>query len=94
MSDDKLRLLIQSLGASLFDDFESPTGTVAMLFSETIKFRDKLKEETGETLTVEDTQIALNALEKHLKGGLLPDSLTSEQKALTQIWIDRLTIFS
>ncbi len=94
MSDNKLRLLIQSLGASLFDDSENPTGTVAMLFSETIRFRDKLKDETGTTLTVEDTQIALNALEKHLEGESLPDFISSEQKALTQIWIDRLTIFS
>ncbi len=93
MWDDELRLLMQSLGASVLDDQANPTGAVAMLILETVKFRDKLKEETGEILTVADTRCALDALEDYLNGRPLSKELTLEQKALVQIWIDRLTVF-
>jgi hypothetical protein len=93
MYDDELTLLMQSLGASVLEGQANPTGAVAMLISETVKFRDKLKEETGETLTVGDTRAALDALEDYLNGKPIPKELTAEQKALVQIWIDRLTVF-
>ena len=93
MPDKDIRLLIQALGSQLFEDQSDPSGTVAVLISETVKFRDKLKEETGDILTVADTKVALDGLEKHLHGEPLPGDLTPEQKTLTQIWIDRLTIF-
>ena len=94
MRDDELKLLMQSLGVSVLESQVNPTGAVAMLISETVKFRDKLKEETGDILTVADTRAALDALENYLNGQLLPDDLTPEQKALVQIWIDRLTVFN
>jgi len=91
--DDELKLLMQSLGASILESQANPTGAMAMLISETVKFRDKLKEETGEVLTVGDTHAALDALEDYLKGHAFSNDLTPEQKALVQIWIDRLTMF-
>jgi len=94
MWDDELRLLMQSLGISVLESQANPTGAVAMLISETVKFRDKLKEETGDILTVADTRAALDALENYLNGQPLPEELTPEQKALAQIWIDRLTVFN
>lgn len=94
MWDDELRLLMQSLGISVLESQANPTGAVAMLISETVKFRDKLKDETGDILTVADTRAALDALENYLNSKPLPDDLTPEQKALAQIWIDRLTVFN
>ncbi len=85
---------MQSLGISVLESQANPTGAVAMLVSETVKFRDKLKEETGDILTVADTRAALDALENYLNGKPLPKELTPEQKALVQIWIDRLTVFN
>ncbi len=94
MADDELRLLFESLGALVLEKQTNPTGTVAMLISETVKFRDKLKDETGEILTVADTRTALDALENFLNGMPFPKELTPEQKVLAQIWIDRLTVFN
>jgi hypothetical protein len=94
MWDDELRLLMQSLGISVLESQANPTGAVAMLISETVKFRDKLKEETGDILTVADTRAALDALENYLNGQPFPKELTPEQKALAQIWVDRLTVFN
>jgi len=73
---------------------QDPRGVISILITETIKFRDKLKEETGIILTVADTRIALDALQNYLVTDKLQKNLTSEQKTLTQIWIDRLTIFN
>lgn len=93
MSDDAFNLLMQSLGGQLFNRESDPTGVVAVLVTETLRFRDKLKEDAGIILTVEDTRLALDALESYLHEQPFPEGLTSEQKALAQIWIDRLTTF-
>ena len=94
MLDDRLKLVIQALGEQLAVPGRDPRATVAILLSETVKFRDKLKQETGQVLTVGDTQTALDALDEHLRGQSIPDGLTAEQRALTQIYIDRLTLFA
>ena len=61
--------------------------------SETVKFRDKLRQETGTVLTVGDTRTALEALECALKKQPIPTDLTSEQQALFQTYVNRQTIF-
>ncbi len=94
MSNEELRLLLESLGAQVVGSQKNPTAAVAVLISETVKFRDKLKEETGEILTVADTRVALDALECYLNSEQFPDDLTSEQKTLARIYVDRLTLFS
>jgi len=93
MNDDALRLLLQALSRQFVGPGEDPRGTVAILMSETVKFRDKLKKETGRILTVVDARNALDALEAHLGGQPWPDDLTIEQKALARIYIDRMTLF-
>ncbi len=64
---------------------------MAVLLSSTIKFRDKLKAETGLILTVKDTQKALAGLETFFVTDTLPEDLTPHQRKLAQLWIDRLT---
>ena len=93
-SEAQLRLLMESMRANIVEDKDpAATQVVNTLITETLRFRDKLLEERGEILTVADTRAALEALDRHLSGEDEPPGLTSEQKALAQIWIDRLTIF-
>lgn len=94
MFEDNFRMLLDSLGGQVLDSHRDPSPTLAVLMTETIRFRDKLKADTGETLTVEDTRIALDALEHYLINETFPNDLTAEQKALAQIYVDRLTVFS
>jgi hypothetical protein len=93
MSDEALSLLMQSFGLQILSEESDPRGIVAVLMTETTRFRDKLKGETGAVLTVDDTRVALDALEQYLEGKELPYKLTSEQRALAQIYVDRLTTF-
>jgi hypothetical protein len=92
ITEEQLRLLVDSI-TSQAADRDRAKKVANMLIRETVRFRDKLKQDTGEILTVGDTRIALKALDQHLNGLDLPADLTPEQKALTQIWIDRLTLF-
>ncbi|MGH8016511.1 MAG: hypothetical protein ACREBV_09985 [Candidatus Zixiibacteriota bacterium] len=92
MDTQKIHLLLNSLGGQIVTD--SKAGDVlSLLVKETVKFRDKIKEERGVVLTVADTRLALEGLEKYLKGEEWNQNLTGEQAALLQIWIDRITIF-
>jgi hypothetical protein len=84
---------MESLGVDMLKDRQNARRVMNILSEETVKFRDKLKEETGTILTVGDTRAALEGLERHFEGKPLPGELTSEQKALVQIWIDRLEVF-
>ena len=81
------------MSGQLVTNGQKPTQVINMLIRETVKFRNKLKEETGDILTVGDTRVALDALGTQLEGGKLPSEMTPEQRALTQIWIDRITLF-
>jgi len=93
MREDEIRLLLESLGAQILESQADPTGALAVLVSETIKFRDQLRHDTGAVLTVNDTRKALDALESYLKGRGLPGGMSDEQSALVQLYVDRLTLF-
>ena len=93
MPDEEYRLLIKALGGQMFEDNPNINTVLKNLITDTVHFRDKLKEETGQVLTVEDTRLALDALDTHLKGEKFPEGLTPEQKALAQIFIDRVILF-
>lgn len=94
LSEGQLRLLVESMrDALLRENHPDPQQVVNTLINETLRFRDKLLQERGEILTVGDTRASLEALECHLNLQPAPMTLTPEQKALAQIWIDRLTIF-
>ena len=90
---DALIDLIESMGKHFPGSKSDPTATVAVLISETTKFRDRVIQESDQTLTVADTRAALNGLEAHLHGNPLPENLTPIQKTLAHVYIDRLTSF-
>ena len=93
MSKDDIKLLIKSLGEQIVID-NNAGDILGTLTKETLRFRDKLLEENGLTLTVADTRIALEALEEFFQDKEPSQKLTSEQTSLLQIWIDKITLFS
>ena len=93
MSAEEFKILFNSLGEQFLQQETGQNEVLRNLMKDTLKFRDKLKEETGEILTIEDTRIALSALETHLNGEKFPKNLSPEQKALAQILVDRVILF-
>lgn len=93
MSEGEFKLLFKSLGEQFLEQQPQQNDLLKSLMRETLKFRDKLKEETGDILSIKDTQEALAALESHINGEKFPRNLTPEQKALAQILIDRVILF-
>ena len=93
MSKDDIQLLIKSRGEQIVID-NNAGDILGMLIKETLRFRDKLLEENGLTLTVADTRMALEALEGFFQEREPSQKLTSEQASLLQIWVDKITLFS
>ena len=99
MSDEEYKLLLDSMSDQIFGSQEAIESEkypeiLRKLMKETIKFRDKLKEETGYVLTVDDTRKALGALETHLQNKKASKDLTPEQKVLAQILIDTVVLYN
>jgi hypothetical protein len=63
--------------------------TLNMLIAETVRLRDRLKEQ-GITLTVGETREALEAFQNNLHGVDLPSSLSDIQRELIALWYRRL----
>lgn len=93
MFQDELKLLLKAVGSLILKDYPEPNPILKELVRETVKFRDKLKGETGQVLTVEDARMALDALEAHLQELRPPAALTPEQAELARILIDKVTLF-
>ncbi|MCD6346664.1 MAG: hypothetical protein DRP47_11415 [Candidatus Zixiibacteriota bacterium] len=89
-NDDIIKLFQSQVQGQNHDD---PREVVSILLTETVRFRDKLKKETGEILTVADTRVALNILKHYLDTGSLPKDIRPRQKSLANVWIDRLSLF-
>lgn len=99
MSDEEYKLLLDSMSNQIFDGQENINSEkfpeiLRKLMKETIKFRDKIKEDTGYIITVEDTRKALEELELHLQNKKASKDLTPEQKALAQILIDTVVLYN
>lgn len=98
MPNEEYQLLFDSMGEQLFQNGSivaerNQPEISRMLIKETLRFRDKLKEDIGYTLTVEDARIALNAFETHFIDEKFPKDITSEQKALAKILIDTVVLY-
>ena len=93
MPDEQLKMLLRVFGSQMGKDEAEVTAVTKELIDDTVKFRDKLKREAGIILTIKDTQAALDGLEAALTNQTFPDRLSSEQKALAQIYFDRMTLF-
>jgi len=70
-------------------DLGDHTGIVKILVEETLNLRDRLSQ-SGVTLTVGDTRVALDALEDYLRGVKAEAALTENQRTLYQAWRRRL----
>jgi hypothetical protein len=67
-------------------DLDDDTGMVEILIAETLAYRDLLKEDTDEILSVGDTRAALDALEEFLRDGGQTVDLTNSQQVLFERW--------
>jgi hypothetical protein len=93
MPDDDFKLLIESLAEGMGVADEGSRKVVRKLMEETLKFRDKLLEDSDQTLTVKDVRICLDALEQWLSGDDPPDTLSEVQKSLTKMMADTVASF-
>ena len=70
-----------------------PTESMAVLgklIRLTIAFRDRWKAKTGEILTVEETEKALDIYQAVLKNGQLPEGLDTKTAGLVRLWLKEI----
>ena len=72
------------------ESFDTPEEIKKALEEETLSFRDELLAERGETLTVEDTQRALRAFERLVKGESMLGKVTATQYRLARRFMRRV----
>ena len=92
MPIDDIEQLFASLDNELVETNSSELELLKILMKTTLSFRDKLKE-SGVILTVDDTQLALNALNTHINNQKFPDGLSDIQKQLSKLLIDNFILF-
>ena len=84
MQRDELKKFFARLGE------EASNSTLKMLMATTLSFRDKLKWERGEKLSVADVRLTLFALQEIMDGRQSPLGLRVAQRELLQIWVEAL----
>jgi hypothetical protein len=64
--------------------------TMGQLIRLTLEFRDRLKADTGEIVTVDDTHQALNAYITANKTQSVPDGLNARSEGLLRLWLKEI----
>jgi len=90
MPQDDLR---RFFGELLFEQGEISSESMAVLgklIRLTIDYRDKLKSETGEILTVQETKKATIAYVAALRDGVIPEGLDEKIRNLVRLWLKEI----
>jgi len=85
MARDELKEFLVRLGTG------ANNPVLKSLMQITLKYRDELKWEQGETLTVHDVRVAVDAFLAALEGNEQERTLTANQSTLLRKWIDSVT---
>ena len=90
MNEDKLK---EIFGEFLSDGQYIPADALNLLgrlIRLTIEFRDRLKADTGEIVTVDDTIQALDAYKTACKTKNIPDGLNDKSQGLVSFWLENI----
>jgi len=90
MSSDDLKKYFESIFAEKGEITEGEKNIIMILIDSTLQYRDQLVRNTGKTLTVEETQMALNIYMHAVKTGKLPANLQKKIGQLIRIWLERI----
>ena len=72
MNPDELQIYLNGIFSQESDLSHGEKEIILKLIDSTIRYRDELLRNTGETLTVEETQMALNIYRSVIKTGKIP----------------------
>ena len=90
MEDEDLR---RFLAGVLLDDPDPDSEEMAIvgkLIRLTLEYRDNLKSQKNEKLTVEDTRRALDIYEQVIKTGKMPSETDDKITGLVKLWLQKI----
>ena len=91
MSKDDLQEYFNSIFHPDNEVSEGEKNIILKLIEITIKFRDELIRNTGETLTVEETRMALNIYMEAVNTGRIPANLEKKTANLIRQWFKEIS---
>lgn len=90
MKDNEIHRLFESVSEGSAQNDAAAREVFSILVKATLKYRDRLLETEGITVTVEDVQIALNRLLPALATGEIPDTGHRISRDLLKLWLEEL----
>jgi len=90
MTEDNLKEYLESHFGRVGRVPDEVRNIVRRLIDLTLQYRDRLKAETGEILTVEETKIAIDIFLSGLKTGRIPSRLEGKTAELIKLWMNIL----
>jgi hypothetical protein len=90
MSGEELQDYFNSIFHKESDVSAEEKDVILKLIDITLKFRDELVRNTGETLTVEETKMALLIYQNVLKTGKVPANIEKKIGQLIRRWLERI----
>lgn len=92
MNESEIKNHFNRLAQELGDVPKEVEHVFSVLVSSTLRYRDKIKEETGIVLTVEDVRVALGWLMDTMGSGRFPETDNAVRFDLLKAWLAELSI--
>ncbi len=90
MSTDDLQTYFDSIFAEKGEINEGEKKIIMILIDTTLQYRDELLRNTGQTLTVEETQMALHIYLNAVKTGQVPANIEKKIGQLIKLWLEKV----
>jgi len=90
MNSDNLQTYFNSIFAERGEIGAGEKKIIMLLIDTTLHYRDELRRNTGEKLTVEETQMALNIYLNTVKTGQIPANIEKKIGNLIKLWLEKI----
>ena len=90
MQEEDLRRFLAGMLLSDHDADSEELAVVGKLIRLTLEYRDRLKAEKSEILTVEDTRLALDVYEQAIKTGKIEPDPGEKIGGLVKLWLQKI----
>ena len=90
MSSDDLQTYFDSIFAEKGEISEGEKKIILILIDTTLQYRDELLRNTGQTLTIEETQMALHIYMNAVRTGKMPANTEKKIGQLIKLWLEKV----
>lgn len=90
MNDEEVETLFQAVGGTMPNAAPEVRQVFSLLVSSTLRYRDRMKEQAGIIVTVEDVRVTLDSLVQVLHTRIVPHQNHAIRANLLTLWLEEL----